>query len=101
MIVYPNQKIITVFKDECKDDFLQVNNENWQSACEILTYSAFKLYLYIISNKNGYSFALSYETVNELIPMSRKTYDKAIKELKDCGYLHQVKGNVWSFSDSI
>ena len=101
MVVYPNQKVITVFKDECKEDFLQVNNANWQCACANLTYSAFKLYLYMASNKSGYSFALSYETINELVPMNRKTYDKAIKELKDCGYLRQVKGSAWSFSDKI
>ena len=101
MVVYPNQKVITVLKEECKEDFLQVNNSNWQVACANLTYSAFKIYLYMSSNKNGYSFALSYETVNELIPMNRKTYDKSIKELKDCGYLCQAKGNAWSFSDSI
>ena len=101
MVVYPNQKVITVFKDDCKEDFLQVNNANWHIACANLTYSAFKIYLYIASNKNGYSFALSYETINELIPMNRKTYDKAIKELKDCGYLRQVKGSAWSFSDRI
>ena len=101
MVVYPNQKVINVLKDECKDDFLQVNNANWQVACANLTYSAFKIYLHLASNKNGYSFALSYETINELIPMSRKTYDKAVKELKDCGYLRQVKGSDWSFSDRI
>jgi hypothetical protein len=101
MVVYPNQKVITVLKDECKEDFLQVNNTNWQVACANLTYSAFKLYLYMAGNKNGYSFALSYETINGLIPMNRKTYDNAIRELKDCGYLRQVKGSVWNFSDKI
>lgn len=101
MVVYPNQKVITVFKDDCKENYLKVSNENWHIACANLTYSAFKIYLYIASNKNGYSFALSYETINELIPMNRKTYDKAVKELKDCGYLRQVKGSAWSFSDRI
>lgn len=101
MVVYPNQKVITVFKDECKEDFLQVNNTNWQVACANLTYSAFKLYLYMAGNKNGYSFAPSYETINELVSMNRKTYDNAVKELKDCGYLRQVKGSAWSFSDTI
>ena len=101
MIVYPNQKVITIFKDECKEDFLQVGNLNWQIACLYLTYTAFKLYLYLASNKNGYTFALSYETVNELIPMNRKSYDKAIKELKDCGYLQQMKGSAWMFRDKI
>ena len=99
MVVYPNQKVITVLKDDCKDDFLQINNINWRMACVTLTYSAFKIYLYFASNKNGYSFALSYETINELIHMNRKTYDKAIKELKDFGYLRQVKGSDWIFSD--
>lgn len=99
MIIYPNQKIITVVKDECKDDFLQINNVNWQDACASLTYSAFKIYLYFASNKNEFTFALKYETVNDVIPMSRKTYDKAIKELKDCGYLCQAKGNMWIFYD--
>ena len=99
MTVYPNQKVITVVKDECNENFLQVNNTNWQIACSYLTYSAFKLYLYFASNKNGYTFALSYEAIAKSIPMSRKTYDNAIKELKLCGYLSQVDGNQWLFSD--
>lgn len=97
MTSYPNQKIVTVFKDECREDFLQIKNDAWHAASSILTYSAFKLYLYFASNKNGYSFALSYEAVNELIPMNRRTYEKAIKELKDDGYLTQVSGNNWHF----
>ena len=101
MIVYPNQKIITVSKEECKDDFLQVNNVNWQIASSYLTYSAFKLYLYFASNKDGYTFALSYEAINELVPMSRKSYDKAIGELKTYGYLQHVEGSVWRFCDKV
>ena len=101
MLIYPNQKVITICKDECNSDFLQVNNLNWQIACSYLTYTAFKLYLYLAGNKNGYTFALSYEAVNELIPMNRKSYDKAVKELKDCGYLRQIKRNAWMFSDKV
>ena len=101
MVTYPNQKLITVFKDKCEKDFLQIKNTNWQVACFYLTYSAFKIYLYMASNKDGYTFALSYEDINEAVPMNRKTYDKAIKELKDNGYLKQVKGNLWRFSDTV
>lgn len=107
MITYPNQKIVTIFKTEIKkarnkedqEQFLQIGNNTWQAACSTLTYSAFKLYLYFTSNKNGYSFALSYEAVNEQLSMNRKTYDKAIKELKEYGYLRQVRGNNWVFND--
>jgi biotin operon repressor len=52
-------------------------------------------------NQDGYSFALSYEAVNALIPMSRKTYDKAVKELKDNGWLIKVESNSWIFKDKI
>lgn len=98
MITYPNQKIVTVLKPQCEKDFLQIPNGTWQYAAKVLTYSAFKLFLYFASNKNGYSFALSYEDVNEAIPMNRKTYDKAVKELKDAGFLYQVRGNNWTFN---
>lgn len=101
MTIYPNQKVITIHKDECNSDFLQINNLNWQIACSYLTYTAFKLYLYLASNKNGYMFALSYEAINNAIPMSRKSYDKAIGELKVCGYLKHVEGNDWEFSDKV
>ena len=101
MVTYPNQKIITVFKDKCEKDFLQINNDAWKAASNMLTYSAFKIYLYMASNKDNYSFALSYAALNEDIPMSRNTYDKAIKELIEYGYLsrsHEEK-NVWIFHD--
>lgn len=101
MVTYPNQKVITVSKEACKKDFLQINNTAWQVACATLTYSAFKLYLYMADNKDGYSFALSYEAVNEVLPMNRNTYDKAIKELRENGYLQQTSGNYWSFHDAI
>lgn len=101
MLAYPNQKVITITKDPCRNDFLQINNMNWQRACANLTYSAFKLYLYFSSNQNGYSFALSYEAVNALIPMSRKTYDNAVKELKNCGYLTKTEEGLWNFTDKV
>ena len=101
MITYPNQKVITVFKEKCSKDFLQINNGSWKAASNLLTYSAFKIYLYIASNRDTYTFALSYAAINEDIPMNRKTYDKAIKELIDCGYLYQsdAESNNWIFSE--
>jgi Zn/Cd-binding protein ZinT len=98
MITYPNQKIITVCK-ETGEGFLQINIKNWQKASMQLTYSAFKIYLYMAGNKNGYKFALSYEDINTQIPMNRKTYEKAIAELKKYKYLQFVGGNAWMFYD--
>ena len=103
MVLYPNQKIITVSKSikDKDDNFLQIANANWEVACQTLTYSAFKLYLYISRHKNNYRFALSYEDVNSHVPMNRKSYDKAVSELKDSGYLENTRGKEWTFHDAV
>lgn len=100
MIIYPNQRVVTVFKPDCSKDFLQINNQEWQAAASTLkTYSAFKLYLYFASNMNGYSVALSPITIEEAIGISENTYRAAFKELVECGYLTQVEGkkNMYAF----
>ena len=99
MITYPNQKIITIMKNISDNDFLQISNKDWQYACENLSYNAFKLYLWMAKNSNEYKFALSYEAVNEDILMCRKSYNNAIKDLRDWGYLYQEdpNSNQWIF----
>ena len=101
MITYPNQKIITVFKEKVECDFLQIQNGSWQWAAQDLNYNAFKIYLYLASNKDSYSIALSYVAINNLFPMSRHGYDNAIKELTDVGYLYHVAGNNWCFNPDV
>lgn len=103
MIRYPNQRVVTIFKEKCKGDFLQVKNSEWQTAASILkTYSAFKLYLYFASNKNGYTITLSPAAINEAIGICENTYRSAFNELLEAGYLSQVKGqkNVYTFHTS-
>ena len=104
MITYPNQRVVTILKDKCDKDFLQINNGDWQEASQIIkTYSAFKLYLYFASNKDGYSIALSAVAVQEAIGISENTYRAAFKELVELGYLTQVPGrkNNYTFHSSI
>lgn len=92
MITYPNQRVVTIFKEQCDKDFLQINNDEWQAAAQTLkTYSAFKLYLYFASNKFGYTIALSPAAVEEAIGISENTYRAAFKELLDAGYLQQAE----------
>lgn len=103
MITYPNQRVVTIFKENCKKDFLQIGNREWQAAAEILkTYSAFKLYLYFASNTNGYSIALSPVAVQEAIGISENTYRTAFKELVEAGYLSQCgeRKNSYTFHTS-
>lgn len=104
MVVYPNQRVVTIFKENCDKDFLQIKNEDWQAAASnIRTYSAFKLYLYFAGNKNGYSIALSPAAVENAIGISENTYRAAFKELVELGYLHQMEGrkNYYTFYSAI
>ena len=102
IITFPNQRVITVEKPDYKankdEPFLQVGKTEWLAAAQYLTYSAFKLYLYLATNKNGFTFALSYAAINQELPMNRKTLYKCVNELKDCGYLRQIKDNYYVFS---
>lgn len=49
--------------------------------------STFLVWTYFSENQNGYDFALSREDVLKSCNISKSTYDRAIKELIDMGYL--------------
>lgn len=98
MRTYPNQKVIHIQKQKYVDNFLQVGNDEWQRAARELSGSAFKLYLYLCGNKDGYDLALSQKAVEDATGLSKNTYHRAVEELESNGYLSCVKGNVYAFS---
>lgn len=104
MITYPNQRTVTIYKEKCEKDFLQINNSEWQAACStIQNYGTFKLYLYLASNKAGYMLALSPVAVEEAIGISESTYRRAFKELEALGYLVKVESrkNCYIFNSAV
>ena len=98
MTTYNNQKIIYIEKDSYQDNFLQIGIAEWQAAYKSLTPSAFALYLYLASNNNGYSLALSRRAVEDAIGLSKNTYHRAIDELVEKNYLVHQFGNEYIFS---
>lgn len=56
---YPNQRMVKVHRERAKNDFLGIKNENWQSASRDLGAHALQLYLYLASNADNYTLALS------------------------------------------
>lgn len=98
MITYANQKVIHVQKPEYEKNYLQVGNNEWQKAGKILTYAAFKIYLYLAGNKNGFDLALSQKAVEQTLGVSKATYHTAIQELESRGYLRLKQGNIYEFS---
>ena len=94
---FANQRMIKVHRESVKTDFLGIKNENWQSAARDLGAHALMLYLYLASNANNYTVALSPAAVRQAIGMARSTYHDQFHKLVDRGYLVPSHGNTFEF----
>lgn len=56
-----------------------------------------KLWLYLGKNQNGYTFGLSKVDAIRWGIGSKSSYDRAVKELKDKGYLVEKSKNHYDF----
>ncbi|MBE6746145.1 MAG: hypothetical protein E7558_01660 [Ruminococcaceae bacterium] len=56
-----------------------------------------RLYLYLASNANGYTLALSPAAIRRDIGMARSTYHDQFHILVDKGYLVPINGNTFEF----
>lgn len=86
------QKAIRVTKKRNQEDKTDVRVDNVfkkdiLEAMSNLKGATFKLYMYIISNQDGYIFGLSQKDVATRAGIPEATYRTAIKELIDKGYL--------------
>ena len=89
--------MIKIHRESVKTDFLGIKNENWQSASRDLGAHALMLYLYLASNANNYTVALSPAAVRQAIGMARSTYHDQFHKLVDRGYLVPSHGNTFEF----
>ena len=96
-ITFPNQRVIKIHRESAKTDFLGIKNENWQAASRDLGAHALQLYLYLASNANNYTSALSPVAVRQAIGMARSTYHDQFHKLVDKGYLVPATGNTYDF----
>ena len=94
---FPNQRMVKVHRESVKTDFLGIKNENWQAASRDLGAHALMLYLYLASNANNYTVALSPVAVRQAIGMARSTYHDQFHKLVDRGYLVPATGNSFEF----
>lgn len=95
---FPNQKKVVIHKTACHSDFLQINNYDWHLACRALSPAAFKLYLYLSANKDGFPLWLSREAAFNAIGICKTAYYNAIKELEKYGYLIARTSGIYEFS---
>lgn len=96
-MTYPNQRMIRIHRERASSNFLGILNENWQAAARDLGAHATMLYLYLASNANNFTAALSPAAVRQAIGMARSTYHDQFHRLVDKGYLVPATGNTFDF----
>ena len=88
---FPNQRMVKVHRERA------TANENWQAASRDLGAHGLQLYLYLASNADNYTLALSPAAVRQAIGLKRSTYHDKFHELEDKGYLVNTHGNTFEF----
>ena len=96
-ITYPNQRTVKIHREPVKSDFLGIKNENWQAASRDLGPHGLRLYLYLASNANNYSLALSPAAARAAVGIPRSTYFDQFAILVDKRYLVPGAGNTYDF----
>lgn len=95
----PHQKTIKVQKELCNKSniYAMYNLKALQSAMLELKGETFKLWCYLDKNQSGYTFSLSKVDALNWGIGSKSSYDRAVAELIEKGYLVNTTGNSYNF----
>ena len=97
MYSFPNQNFIQIHKQSYSRDFLQIGISEWQKACRVLTPSAFKIYLYLASNADGFRMALSKQDIKDKLDISFSRFYESIALLRRMKYICCSGSNQFHF----
>lgn len=99
MVTVPNQKVVKVQKEQCDATHLYAmyNLEALHYAMQDLKGETFKLWSYLGKNQSNYEFALSKADALNWGLGSKSSYDRAVKELIEKGYLVETSPNHYDF----
>ena len=95
MIIYPNQRIITIKKNATTEN--KLDYETTMNTARDLKPTTFLVWIYLNGYENDCEFALSRVDVMEQTGISSSSYDSAIKKLKEKGYLVHTTDNRYDF----
>lgn len=96
MYTVPNQRVVTIHKEKCEKNFLQIKKENIANALRTLkhgriAYPAVILYLYFAANAEGFHLAYSPQAVEKEFGLPKSSCDEHFNTLVEHGYLVQRK----------
>lgn len=98
---YANQKQLTIHRDVVRSEsgrpFIYAYNDNLLQAMDDLSASAFKVYVYLLMNKDGYKKEFSPAAIAENVKIHKDTARDAFKQMIRKGYLEQVKDYKYNF----
>ena len=98
---FPNQRTISIHREHATSDFLGIKNSHWQAAARDLGAHALMLYMYLASNANDFTLALSPAAIRQAIGMPASTYRDQFVKLVDRGYLVQRgEGSTYDFYET-
>ena len=90
----PNQKIVHINRERVVKGstasgrlYLIAYQDNISAAMKDLSNSAFKIYIYFLFHKDGYSIAYSPEYLRKAANICKDTVRKAFHELQEKGYI--------------
>ena len=91
----PNQKIIKINREKVDKgtgsgrNYLVAYQDNISAAMKSLSHTAFKVYMWFLFQKDGYSVCYSPEYLHKAANMCKDTARKGMKELIEKGYVDQ------------
>lgn len=101
MATYANQKTITINREEVNlrgdKQYLAVYSENVAAASRVLSNTSFKLYIYLLSNQDGYKKDFSSQHFATLYGVSYSSVSRAIAELEKENFLIKGDNNKYEF----
>ncbi len=100
---YPNQRIIKVkrYSEKARANYLKIANTSLELAMYNLKGNAFKFYIWLADNSDGYTFTLYPVKFWKKAKISYDCYLSAFDELVKKGYLlkHKEKSNIYLFKE--
>lgn len=105
MAMYPNQNTIQIHRNEVKDNYdksnlyLKAYQSSLFQAMKTLSGATFKVYIYLLFNKNNYYLDFAPAHIAQEIGISADSARDALRRLKENGYLfeRQDKSHLYDF----
>lgn len=103
VIVYPNQKIVTVHKAPANKENVYgvLNKAAAFSALQNLTHNELKVFMYLALNQPDYCMALSTSDIAAKVGSTEDGMRKAVQGLIKKGYMVQEQGRAYAFYENM